>query len=279
MKKKFLVEDLETVEKFLNSRFEKYDFYPAKKKDSYVYTLDNETSYVLEIYNKNLKGLNLLFLLSKEEIDIFDEFRNLIDISEDKRYSKKYLKEFGNPKEFDFSLQEVFSKCDSIGIARMELNFKKAMNDVKVLKVLLYRLNQLLKLHLEQTKDKSILEELLGDIIAIFTLAKGVFEKRLLKKMLNSLINKEYFLQEKEVQDRYFLNFDAFIYDENGFYEEKKSQEVIYYFVKNTIYKALEKNSAKQREFVSILIRYFSSLFKQEELDFITLQMKHFEFA
>lgn len=246
MKKKFLVENLEAVEKFLNSKFEKYDFYPAKKKDSYVYTLDDETSYVLEIYNKNLKGLNLLFLLSKEEVSIFEALKNLPDISEDKRYSKKYLKEFGNPKEFDFSLQEVFSKCESVGIARMDLNFKRAMNDVKVLKVLLYRLNQLLKLHLEQTNDKSILEELLGDIIAIYTLAKGVFEKRFLKKMLNSLINKEYFLQEKEIQARYFLNFEAFIYDESGFYEAKKSNEAIYYCLKKTIYEALENRSKKR---------------------------------
>jgi hypothetical protein len=279
MKKKFLVEDLESVEKLLNTKFGKYDFYPAKKKDSYVYTLDDEISYVLEIYNKNLKGLNLLFVLSKEETDICEELKYLEEVSDDKRYSKKYLKEFGNPKEFDFSLEEVFKKCDSVGLARMDLNFQQGMRDVKVLKVLLYRLNQLLKLHLKETKDREKIENLLNDIVALYTLAKGVFDKKILKDMTNFLLNKEYFIQEKEIRERYFLNFEAFIYDMNGFYEEEKSQDVVYYFVKSALYKILEKNAIKKKDFITIVLYYFNSLFKQEELNFITLQLEHLKFT
>jgi hypothetical protein len=279
MKKKFLVEDLESVEKLLNTKFGKYDFYPAKKKDSYVYTLDDEISYVLEIYNKNLKGLNLLFVLSKEETNICEELKYLEEVSDDKRYSKKYLKEFGNPKEFDFSLEEVFKKCDSVGLARMDLNFQKAMSDVKVIKALLYRLNQLLKLHLEQTKDRQKIESLLDDIVALYMLAKGIFDKKFLKNMMNFLLNKEYFIQEKEIRNRYFLNFEAFIYDMSGFYEEEKSQDVVYYFVKSALYKILEKNGVGKKDFITIILYYFSSLFKQEELDFITLQLEHLKFA
>jgi hypothetical protein len=271
MKKKYLVDDVDVVKKVLDENFGVPDFYPHKRKDTYVYKTE-DAIYALEIYAKNLQGLFLLFLISDKEVTPIDELAFLKEVSDDVRYEKKYLKDFGNPLNYEFDVAEVFQKCDSVGLKRLDLHFTKGMSSISVFRVLLYRLNQLLRLKSEYD------ESLARDIANLYEISIKIFNKKAVKTLLKNLKN----MQRKE---EYFLDFDAFIRDETGFYRGKKADEVIYYFVRKSIYQNIQKaNNATKKptqehyiQKIENLLHYFHMMFKEEEIEVIRLQIETFE--
>lgn len=60
------------------------------------------------------------------------------DVGNDKRYKRRYLELFGLPQNYDFDVDEVFSRLDKLEGHAFELSFHAGMSTQKVLKVLLY---------------------------------------------------------------------------------------------------------------------------------------------
>ena len=64
----------------------------------------------------------------------------LEDVSGDKRYKRRHLEFFGFPQQYDFDVNSVFERLDTLGThSALALSFHGGMSTQKVLKVLLYQ--------------------------------------------------------------------------------------------------------------------------------------------
>jgi hypothetical protein len=277
--RKLLVEEVESLKQFLLSEALSSEKYPSKLKDSTAFQFDEEV-YVLEEYKKELKGLNILvFLSSKDEPKVFESLEKFCDITKEVRYTKEYLKLFGNPSKYDFELEDVYKRCDSVGSSRMDLHFQGGMQSAKVLKVLLYRLNQLFKLSFEEyTQTQHEYEELmktLENLKYAFHLAKGLFNKKILKAFLQELEDIYKLINHTDKIQRYFINFEAFIKENTGFYETKKADEAIYFFLQEQVQKILQISSSKiDEKEITFMLEMFPTLFSEEEKNGIQLEVQ-----
>lgn len=207
MKRKFLT----TLDfhKYLSENSSTCKRYKYKDKNSYMYEFDGY-SCVLEEYKEKLAGLVLLVVLSENDIVLDDFLSELVEITDDVKYTKKYLNLFGNPQSYEFDIQKVLDKFDRIGLVKMDLNFPMGVSTSKVFKIILYRLNQFYKSDQQVKKLKKA-----------YKLAKKVFDKEIIENLLKTI----------DDVDTYDLNFKAFI-QETSFYETKLSQQAIYFFDK-----------------------------------------------
>lgn len=206
MKREFLVENYKDISKYLQKNSLTCKLYKYADKNSYMYEFENCT-YVLEDYKKFKK----LVLICEKEITLDKTIISLQEITNDERYSKEYLKLFGNPKKYEFDLEKVLKKCDSVGTNKMSLTFPLGVSTTKVFKVVLYRLNQLY--NNDKTKIKKLKKA--------YKLAKKVFDEEVVNKLLNNIEN----------QEVYDLNFKAFI-NEESFFDTEVSQKPIYFYEK-----------------------------------------------
>lgn len=246
--KKLLVADIEATKEALLSCCTYVQEHETNLKDASVYSFAKEV-YVLEEYKKNLRGLAILvFLSANENPKLLQAFEHLVDITEDKRYDKEYLKLFGNPKKYDFDLQEVYKKCDDIGLERLDLHFKQGMSSGKVFKVLLYRLSQSFHLEVQAYfKDDTRYErvrEALAKLVFAFEISQELFHKKSIKRFLKNLQSLYLLLNHKDKMDRYLFDFEAFIHDSSGFYESKKANEPIFFYLQT-------REDEREKEFIS----------------------------
>lgn len=289
MKREFLVENIKDIKTYLQENSLTCKLYKYEDKKSYMYEFVDCT-YILEEY----KSLCKLVLIGKKKLSINKIIKKLKDITNDKRYSRKYLTLFGNPKKYTFDVESVFSKCDSIGLAKMDLHFLGGMDSIKVFRVLLYRLNQLFLLQYEKFLNNNLEYEVLKNahvkLKNTLKCSSGVFDKRIIKSIIKDLNDLYIILNHQDKIDRYKMNFQYFIEDESSFYEKNTNQKPIYFVVKkkidNMLFLAEEKNRMMlnskflSREFVNIkqeidcIMQNFSSVFGADELLEINLRVK-----
>jgi len=210
MKRIFLVKNKKETEKNLLKNSLTCKLYKYKDKYSYMYEFSNY-SCVLEEYKKPNKGLNLLFVISDTNILLDKEINNLKEVTDDIRYSKKYLTLFGDPKKYEFEIERVFKKCDSVGLEKMDLNFEMGMSVSKVFRVILYRLSQFY--FEDNTKIKKLKKA--------YKMARSFFDREVINNLIESI-------EEPEI---YSLNFKAFI-EEDMFFETDLSKQAVYFFDK-----------------------------------------------
>jgi len=229
MKREFLVKD-KKIQNYLQENSLTCKLYRYKNKNSYMYEFSNH-SFVLEEYEEYKK----LILISKEDIVLDSAIQKLEEITDNIRYSKEYLELFGNPKKYEFDEKRVFEKCDSLGLSRLDLHFKDGMSSAKVFKVVLYRLNQIFTLKYEMYIKKEIehaeLKKSYKKLQKTLKLSKKVFDKKIVKHIKNDLENLYMLLSHQSTFERYVLNFQMFI-NENDFYKIKDSDKPIHFFSK-----------------------------------------------
>jgi len=227
MKREFLVEN-QDVQDYLQKNSLTCKLYKYKDKNSYMYEFSN-CSYVLEEY-KNFKKL---VLVSKDDVSLDEVIKNLHEITEDKRYSKEYLKRFGNPKSYDFDEKRVFQKCDDAGLSRLDLHFKDGMSSAKVFRVILYRLNQVFTLEYAMKKEIEYekLEKTHKKLLKALKLSKSIFEKEIVEKIIDDFEDLYMLLNHQETFERYVINFQMFIH-EKSFYNTKEADNPIGFFEK-----------------------------------------------
>ncbi len=280
LKNKLLVTDIDSIKTLLEKESVSSELYHHSMKDSTVYNFEHD-AYVLEEYKKNLAGLNILvFLSTQESAKLKEEFSSFVDVKEELSYSKEYLKLFGNPKRYEFELNDVFKKCDSVGLTRMDLHFQGGMSSEKVFRVLLYRLNQIFSIYfqeyLEYQKDYELLLNSLKKLQMALHIAKALFSKRVIKTLLKDLQDMYMLINHFDKFEMYLFNFEAFIQDTENFYTHKKSHKPIYFFIQEQIENSLQKayeaqayidtRSGINREFlqsieeIMFMLEYFSSL-------------------
>jgi len=227
MKREFLVEN-QNIQDYLQKNSLTCKLYRYKDKNSYMYEFSN-FSYVLEEY----KDFKKLVLVSKEDIPLDEEIKNLREITEDKRYSKEYLELFGNPKNYDFDEKKIFEKCDSAGLSRLDLHFKDAMSNAKVFRVVLYRLNQIFTLQYAMKKEIEYekLEQSHKKLLKALKLSKKVFDEEIISKIIADFEDLYMLLNHQETFEKYVLNFQMFIH-EKSFYNTKEAYNPIGFFEK-----------------------------------------------
>jgi len=210
MKRTFLVNKRKDIEKYLRKNSLTCKLYKYKDKNSNMYEFP-DFSCVLEEYKKPYGGFIFLVVISNKDVLLDKKIRNLKEITDDERYSREYLRLFGNPRNYEFDIKKVFTKCDSIGLNKIDLNFEMGMSISKVFRVILYRLSQF---YFEDTTETEKLKK-------AYKLAKKVFDKSIIENLLESI----------EKPEVYALNFKAFI-EEDSFFETELSKKPVYFFEK-----------------------------------------------
>lgn len=210
MKRIFLVHKTKDIEKYLTKNSLTCKLYKYEDKNSYMYEFQ-DFSCVFEEYKKPNKGLLILVVISEKELVLDQQIEKLQEITQDERYSKEYLKLFGNPKNYEFDIKKVFEKCDSAGLEKMDFNFEMGMSVSTVFRIVLYRLSQFY--FEDATKVKKLKKA--------YKLAKKVFDEDVIENLVDSL-------DEPEI---YALNFKAFI-EEDDFFQTNKSKQAVYFFEK-----------------------------------------------
>jgi len=227
-KREFLVEGRD-VQDYLQKNSFACKLYKYKDKNSYMYEFPN-FSYVLEEY----KSFKKLIYISKDNMVLDETVENLQEITNDKRYTKEYIKLFGEPKSYKFDEEKVFNKCDSAGLSRLDLHFKDGMSSAKVFRVILYRLNQVFTLQYAMKKDIEYekLEKTHKKLLKALKLSKTVFDKEILDKIIDDFEDLYMLMNHQDTYERFVLNFQMFIYEKNfynstnanspiGFYDKK----------------------------------------------------------
>ncbi|WP_024954813.1 hypothetical protein [Sulfurospirillum arcachonense] len=236
MKREFLVHKCKELHEYLQEKSNSCTLYKYADKNSYKYEFEDRI-YVLEQYKNSLSNLNKLILIAKEKVSIDKKIQKLQEITDDKRYQSKYLKLFGNPKNYDFDVSLVLKKCDAVGLSRLDLHFHIGMSCSKVFRVLLYRLNQIFILQYEAYRKNDIdteykdLEKTHTKLCSILKLAYEVFDEKIIKCIEKDFENLDSLLDYQETYERYVLNFQTFVHEES-FYDTMLAQEAIYFFNK-----------------------------------------------
>jgi len=187
-----------------------------------------------------------------KELDTFeDDLKSFLcaDVSGDKRYKSHYLALFGLPQNYDFSLFDVYKKCDKLGIKSFEFAFHPGMSTQKVLKVLLYREMQFLEHSVELLLDDDAkapknISKIAENIRYIFMMSSHIFDgvmKDGIVKAIDILMSEDRAMLLKFAQhDSYKafrLDMQFFLYEQSGFYLLKKSEMPLLFFVKKHLKK------------------------------------------
>ena len=201
--------------------------------------------------SKRLAVLGTRFYTVGEMEDFEEDLQLFVceDVSGDKRYKSRYLSIFGLPRTYDFSLTEVYKKCDKIGTHPFEFSFAAGMSTQKVLKVLLYRemqfLGQEVALLLEDdAKAPKNIAKRAENICYLLKVATVIFDERLkesLTKAFAPLLSRDrsFLLSFVQKQSYTTLLFDMrfFLSEQSGFYLLKKSEMPLLFFVKKYLKK------------------------------------------
>jgi len=186
------------------------------------------------------------------EMEDFEEDLKLFlcaDVSGDKRYKSRYLSLFGLPQNYDFSLLDVYKKCDKIGVKSFEFAFASGMSTQKVLKVLLYREMQFLEHDVallldDDAKAPKNIAKRAENIGYLFHVATAIFDrvmKERLAKALALLVSHDRAILLQFVQSQIYatllLDMQFFLREQSGFYLLKKSEMPLLFFVKKYLKK------------------------------------------
>ncbi|MDD3342153.1 MAG: hypothetical protein PHR87_01090 [Sulfurospirillaceae bacterium] len=215
-------------------------------------TTSLDTKMIHQLYIENYSndtdtfGVLSIHFQSVEQINIFESGikRHLVkDVSSDKRYKNRYLSLFGLPESYDFSLQEVFKKCDKIALTTLDFSFSAGMSTQKVLKVLLYREMQFLEHEVELLLDDDAkalknIHKVAENICYLFSIGRVVFDNTMivcLRKTLEVLLSESratllVFVQSIHYQTL-LLDIRFFLHEQSGFYLLKKSEMPLLVFV------------------------------------------------
>lgn len=171
----------------------------------------------------------------------------IADVSEDKRYKRRYLELFGLPEGYDFDLDAVFNRLESVGAKRLEFSFHGGMSTQKVLKVMLYQM--LLALEAHATSKETFLETVEATIELLELLRYICDEKVILGlkerfSVLEAILNEEEPLVVEALlgSENYrllLLDLGCVILEEGTFYTIKETP--ILFFIR----KRLKKEKTK----------------------------------
>ena len=220
--------------------------FPAYKKNLQQLFIENHphASDRLAVLGTRFNTLN--------ELDAFEnDLASFLctDVSGDKRYKNRYLSLFGLPQNYDFSLLDVYKKCDKIGTRAFAFDFASGMSTQKVLKVLLYREMQFLEHTVELLLDDDAkapknLCKIAENICYILNIGRTVFDGMMVERLMHKF---ELFLREdreillKFVQHHAYatllLDMRFFLREQSGFYLLKKSEMPLLFFVKKHLKK------------------------------------------
>lgn len=187
-----------------------------------------------------------------DQINAFEADVNLHiikNVSDDKRYKNRYLSLFGLPLNYDFSLHEVFKKCEMIGLRELDFSFSHGMSSQKVLKVLLYREVQFLEYEVtllleDDAKALKKLSKIAENIRYILGIGSVTFDSALiqcLQKAFEVFLNHDREKLLQFVQSSYYktllLDIRFFLHEQSGFYLLPKSEMPLLFFVKKYLKK------------------------------------------
>ncbi|MBL0703005.1 MAG: hypothetical protein JJV95_03355 [Sulfurospirillum sp.] len=228
MKREFLIEEQKDLYIYLQTKSLASKLYKYENRDSYVYEFEKYT-YVLERYEE----FNKLVLIGKKNMVLNDIIGNLKEITNDIRYTKEYLALFGNPKNYEFDEKEIFKKCDNDELEELNLFLKNGMNSAKVFRVILYKLNKNFTLKYEQYTKLEIkyivLEKIHKKIMEVLKYSKNIFDQQIIDKITEDFENLHLLLDNREIFEKYTLNFQIFIHEES-FYNKDDANKPIYFF-------------------------------------------------
>lgn len=104
----------------------------------------------------------------------------LEDVSEDKRYKRRYLEFFGLPEGYDFELDATLSRLETLGTKPLEFSFHAGMSTQKVFKVLLYK--NVIELEAYKSDKKEFLEKI-EQCLALLRLFVYVYDAKILGQL------------------------------------------------------------------------------------------------
>ncbi len=231
--------------------------FPFYKKTLHQLYIENEQA-VSERF-----GVMSVRFTSIQEQDAFEKDLAsfiLLDVSQDKRYKNRYLSLFGLPQNYDFSLKEVFAKCDKLTTDELELSLLGGMSTQKVLKVLFYyemlcferAVADLLE---DGANAPKTIFKITQNSISLLRCSQSIFDNTMLAALtqaLHPLLCKDREKLLKFVQSPSYqtllLDMRFFLMEESGFYLLKKSEMPILFFVKKELKKEEFKIAQKLKK-------------------------------
>ncbi|MDD3463166.1 MAG: hypothetical protein PHW07_05940 [Sulfurospirillaceae bacterium] len=222
-------------------------------KTRYIFTLEQSEKYIVDIYKKPFRGFATLeveftSLRLASTFCLDSKIEVLYDATEDERYKNKNLALFGLPSSYDFELEDVFKKCDTIGSKKLDFVFLGGMNTHKVLRILLYREVQFFEkyaIKFAQGKKKALVKilERVQNIKEILSLSKKVFDQRIVECCFGRFLEIESYLIEKKGKrfiafvgtkdyEELLLDLKFFLSEYGNFYLSKEGNMPILFFVK-----------------------------------------------
>lgn len=203
--------------------------------------LENDISYSTPLGVLRLRFENL------EEIGLFERVCAAYickEVSEDKRYKNRFLSLFGLPERYDFSLEEVFKRCDALKMHSFKFALRGGMSSQKVLKVLLYQQmksleNAILELLEDEAKAPKRLSLCARRSIALLELGSSLFDASLCGSLIEKLslftCKERIFLLRfvhTEAYETFKMDMDFFLREQSGFYLLEKSDIPLLFLLK-----------------------------------------------
>jgi len=200
---------------------------------------------------------------SIEEQDAFEKDLAsfiLSNVTADKRYKNRYLSLFGLPQNYDFSVQDVFARCDQLGTKALELSLLGGMSTQKVLKVLMYHALYCLEKAIEDLLDDGAnapktISKTAYEMLSLVRCSQCIFDHTLIASFtqaLNPLVSKNRETLLRCVQSTSYqtllLDMRFFLKEESEFYLLKKSEMPLLFFVKKKLKKEDSKIAQKLKK-------------------------------
>ncbi len=243
--------------------------------------INNGEKYAIDIYQKKLKGLQVLEIefTSKEDFNKFilpEIFKIYItkDITNDKRYQKRNLALLGNPKKNLYNIYTIFKDIEHARIINLNKIIFKEMNSSDAVRIVLYKLFVELRISQDiivQTKAEEgikAFEKGVKKSIILLDTYNNIFDKQIIKHVRAHLkvINRSFksyndlqFIQKELTTIRPFLDKNE-IENINKSIEHKLKQH------KHNINRFFTT-----REF-SIIFKQFELLLKENNKSFLSLE-------
>ena len=183
----------------------------------------------------------------------------VLDVSDDKRYKRRYLELFGLPQSYDFDMDEVFNRLDKLEGHSFELSFHGGMSTQKVLKVLLYDASIALehatkKLITDTPNARELLLQSVQALREVLHVAHNVFDPITLKGLWERFEVLEMIIKEEELETikaliatkpyrLLLLDVSYVLFEESGFYATKDMPILFFVrkYLKRHKYKLLKK--------------------------------------
>jgi len=163
----------------------------------------------------------------------------------------------------DFSLSDVFRKCDKVGVIKLDLSFQGGMSTQKVLKVLLYREGQFLekcKQDFLENKPKAYkkLRKRIKNIGYFLYISQSIFDNKIMTYFFNQFLalhQKDKTALLHSVQSiqyaQLLLDFKFFLIEESHFYLLENSDMPILLFAQEKLQKEKFKMAKKLKQAIS----------------------------